>query len=534
MAPSRNLLGLLLGLLAAPALSGAPGDDLLAKDPSGRLSSALYRLARAEARGQRPDWRDAGMLGRSGREVAVIAELREAAAAPEVARLVREQGGREVASAGALLRADLPLRALVAVAGHPDVLRLRRPQRPERAEIVSQGVGLLRADAFVARTGADGTGVRIGVIDSDFKYLDDLLGSELPKDTVLAASVRSVPDEEDDRGHGTACAEIVHDMAPGATLVLAKVGDEVRFVNAIEELRAQGVQVISSSISYPNVEPADGLGYYTRQAEAATSQVVWVNSAGNYADAHYEGTAQDADGNGKLEFSGVEMVPVDVPRGSSWVSLRWDEPRARASEDYDLLVVTEDFAKNPDASAANPAVVAVGADPQDGDDWAYERAEFKSDEYRRLYAVVVQRGAKPLPATRRFSIMLRGWMDPAFNSPQTTISQPADGRNVLGVAALDAASGLLRGYSSRGPTADGRTKPDLAGVDGVSTWTYALFTGTSAAAPHVAGAAALILSREPKLSVAQLREKLLNSAGYPSGTANNDVGYGLVNLDRLP
>lgn len=534
MTPYRTLLALLLGLLAAPAAPGAPADDLLAKDASGRLSSALHRLARAEARGQRPDWRDAGLLGPGGREVAVIAELREAGAAPEVERFVREQGGREVASAGTLLRADLPLGALVAVAGHPDVLRLRRPRRPERSEVVSAGVGLLRADAFVARTGADGTGVRVGVMDSDFKYLDDALGRELPKDTIVTESVRTVPEEKEDHGHGTACAEIVHDMAPGATLVLAKVGDEVRFLQALEQLQAQGVQVISASFGYPNVEDLDGQGYYAWHAERATRQAVWANAAGNYAEAHHEGTAQDADGNGILEFRGVELLPIEVPKGSSWVSLKWDEPRAKASEDYDLLVVTGDFAGNPDTSAGNPAVVAVSADPQDGDDWAYEHAELESDERRRLYVVVVKRGSKVLPATRRFSIMLRGWMDPAFNSPQSTLTSPADARGVVAVAAIDAESGLLRGYSSRGPTADGRTKPDLAGPDGVWTWTYSLFTGTSAATPHVAGAAALILSREPKLTPAELREKLMNSAGYPSGTANNDVGYGLVNLDRLP
>lgn len=534
MRPSLALAGLpLLALLAAPALPAAAADDLLSKDPGGRLSSALYRLARAEAAGRPADAREALLLGRGGREVAVIAELREAAAAEEVARLARELGGRDVAWAGTLLRADLPLQALLPLSRQPDVVRLRQPRLPERSEVVSAGVGLLRADAFVARTGADGAGVKVGILDNDYKHLDQALGRELPADTIQTESLRTVPEEESDAGHGTACAEIVHDVAPGATLVLAKVGDEVRYLKAIEQLQAQGVSVISSSISYPNVEAPDGNGYYAYWADGVSRALVWVNSAGNYADAHHEGPAQDADGNGKLEFRGVEMVPVDVPRGRSWVSVRWDEPRALATEDYDLLVVTEDFARNPDASAGNPAVVAVSADPQDGDDWAYEYAELQSDAYRRLYVVVVKRGSQPVPAQRTFSIMLRGWMDPAFNTPQGSLASPADGRRVVAVAALDAASGLLRGYSSRGPTADGRTKPDLAGVDGVATLTYRLFTGTSAAAPHVAGAAALILSREPKLTAAELREKLLRSAGYP-GSADNDVGYGLVNLDRLP
>lgn len=525
---------LLLTSFARPEAGAAPADDLLAGDPAGRLSSALYRLARAEARGVPPDRRDAVLVHRGRRTVTVVAELRDETATEDVGRLARELGGRDVAGAGRLLRADLPLRALRPLSLHPDVERLRRPRRLQAAEVVSEGVGLLHADVFVARTGADGHGARVGVLDSDFQGLDQALGGELPADTILTESVTTVPDEEDDHGHGTACAEIVHDMAPGATLVLAKASDEVRFVQAIEQLRVQGVHVVSSSIGYPNLEDPDGRGYYTRQTDSLAAQTVWVNAAGNYGDAHHEGTATDLDADGILEFRGVEMVPVELWQGSSWVSLRWDEARGRAYENYDLLVVTEAFASSPDLSATNPAVVGVGSDVQDGDDWAFEEVELGPEAPRRLYVVVVRRGSLPLPPARRFSIMLRGAMDPAFSCPQGTITQPADGRNVVAAAALDAASLVLRGYSSRGPTTDGRIKPDLAGVDGVSSPFYVSFTGTSAAAPHVAGAAALILSREPGLTSAELREKLMRSTTYPAGPANNDVGWGLVDLDRLP
>jgi len=96
----------------------------------------------------------------------------------------------------------------------------------------------------------------------------------------------------------------------------------------------------------------------------------------------------------------------------------------------------------------------------------------------------------------------------------------------------------LEGYSSRGPTADNRVKPDVVGPDAVDTASYGAgaFTGTSAATPHVAGAAALILSKNPSLSVASLRQALerATTSGGSTSAKNNDVGFGLIDLSRAP
>ena len=71
---------------------------------------------------------------------------------------------------------------------------------------------------------------------------------------------------------------------------------------------------------------------------------------------------------------------------------------------------------------------------------------------------------------------------------------------------------MIEVFSSQGPTADGRTKPDLAAPDGVSTVSYGnrglAFFGTSASAPHAAGAIALMKSRFGVFSLEQDREIL--------------------------
>jgi hypothetical protein len=79
-----------------------------------------------------------------------------------------------------------------------------------------------------------------------------------------------------------------------------------------------------------------------------------------------------------------------------------------------------------------------------------------------------------------------------------------------------------------GPTNDGRIKPDICGPDQVSTYSFGLFSGTSAASPHVAGAAALILDRYPTYSASQLWDCLVSSA-IDMGN-HNIYGHGRLNV----
>ena len=77
---------------------------------------------------------------------------------------------------------------------------------------------------------------------------------------------------------------------------------------------------------------------------------------------------------------------------------------------------------------------------------------------------------------------------------------------------------------------DGRIKPDLVGIDGAQTVTLGRFRGTSQAAPHVAGLAALALERQPCLTPVELAG-LLKSEARPRGRQPNNIwGHGLAFL----
>ena len=95
--------------------------------------------------------------------------------------------------------------------------------------------------------------------------------------------------------------------------------------------------------------------------------------------------------------------------------------------------------------------------------------------------------------------------------------------------------GTIEAFSSRGPTTDGRIKPDIAAPDGVSNATYGNFSGTSAASPHVAGAAALVLQIDPCFSPTQTGTTL-QSAVIDLGAAGKDntFGSGRLLLGALP
>ena len=190
------------------------------------------------------------------------------------------------------------------------------------------------------------------------------------------------------------------------------------------------------------------------------------------------------------------------------------------------------------------------SDPQNGQPYQYpvEHLEFEVEE-GGYYGVVVDRVSGPT------SIDIELWADLwlgyrlGYVIPQGSILHPADIPAVVAVAALDAGSPFaLEPYSSAGPTngpggslAGGITKPDIAGFANVTTASRgprsggSPFNGTSAACPHVAGAAALVWSAHPDWTNAQVRSFLeTHAVDMGPWGKDNDYGFGRLYLDDPP
>lgn len=123
------------------------------------------------------------------------------------------------------------------------------------------------------------------------------------------------------------------------------------------------------------------------------------------------------------------------------------------------------------------------------------------------------------------------------NSPWRFITAPADGFNTIAVGAVSFNNNVAA-FSGRGPTSDGRIKPDVVamgvsvlGASATSNNDYSTYNGTSLSAPIVSGTAALLLSVHNHLSNIQLRNILLNTSDNYN-LPNNDRGYGLISAKK--
>ena len=116
-----------------------------------------------------------------------------------------------------------------------------------------------------------------------------------------------------------------------------------------------------------------------------------------------------------------------------------------------------------------------------------------------------------------------------------TLIAPADAHFILSVGAVNGA-GVIENFSSRGPTFDGRTKPEVC-ARGRSVWSssansdssYASVSGTSLSTPLIAGAACLLVQARPDMPPKIIRQALLETADN-ADSINNTYGWGVIDL----
>jgi serine protease AprX len=116
----------------------------------------------------------------------------------------------------------------------------------------------------------------------------------------------------------------------------------------------------------------------------------------------------------------------------------------------------------------------------------------------------------------------------------TTMGAPADADSIISVGAVNS-SGTIVSFSSRGPTADGRVKPEVCALgssdyvaSSSSNSAYSYSSGTSFSCPLTAGAAAVIWGAHPDWTNMQVRQAMMMTASRAS-TPDNSYGWGIVN-----
>jgi subtilisin family serine protease len=429
------------------------------------------------------------------------------------------------------IKSEQPDLILDRIANLEHVIRLEVPNKSTTKQgsiIQGQGVNVTLASEWQAK-GFTGKGIKVGILDLGFGGYKDLLGKELPENITVEAFGDTY--NLDVEVHGTACAEIVHEMAPEAELYLAYYdGSDISMALAMEWLVSQGVQVISNSTGSNGLTPGDGSGFIEQIVDQIEADgVFFVSAAGNEADVHWRGTFNDSDGNTIHEFSpDNELLPFIAPEGYEvQIILSWDDWQ-NVDQDYDFLLMDRDG-----------NIIAKSEEPQDGEAGQLPVEGFLyTFDSEDVYTVAIQNYEGKASGNNTFDIFVHGGLlHPDFVVPEHSLSSPADAKGAFAVGAVNWADDVLEVYSSQGPTADGRIKPDLAAPSVVDSASYApdAFDGTSAATPHVAGAAALILQAFPDFSPADLAQFMQErSKDLGEGGPDNQFGAGRLNLADAP
>ncbi len=440
-------------------------------------------------------------------------------------------GGKVETTHRRLIQSVVPLYALQEVANFSSVRYLRLPRKPIPL-VTSEGVAKTGADQWhIVNSYRQTEGAKVCILDIGFQGYNALLGTELPS-SVTTRSFRADGDIYASTDHGTACAEIVHDMAPNAELWLVNSSTDVEHGNAVDWIISQGVDIISYSVGWKNVGAGDGTGPICEDVEkAVNSGITWVGAAGNHAEKHWEDTFNDTDVDFWHNFSGADqilefVVPADT---LALVALNWDDWGAwdgasysGSNQDYDLYLFVwdgiafqlRDFSLNTQNGTQLPVEVVGGM-----------------VSFTTIWGIVIEK----FSATRdvKMEIFVEGSPLPIeYYEPTGSLLIPADSPYAVTVGAVDWSDDTYHTYSSQGPTSDGRIKPDLCAPSGVSTESKGAtgFSGTSASAPHVAGAFALLKGKLPYTldqinSILEARAKDLGAGGK-----DNQYGYGRLNL----
>ena len=435
-------------------------------------------------------------------------------------------------------------------------------EEPSDASQAARGTGEPVHTEALAKIGATayhtqghrGAGAKVAVIDSHFAGWEArIAGGELPADVITrrfaADGAITTTLTPGDGAHGVACAEIIHDIAPDATLYLIQVESLRQGIEPVfDYLRAEEIQVASLSMSIAAESRGDGQGVlnesstpiYALLARAKAAGLLMIKSAGNYATRHYSGHFMDTDQDGWHEFGRSwlqldEALDFQVTEGADVeITLSWDDwgddpLTPAAAHDYGLYLYDAAGRVVTHSTEMQGSNQAVGMPFQPT---PVDTLRFTAPTTAR-YSLRIWRGNGPTPATHQVKVRIRGEeaMLLDYRTPANSLGVPADAADVLVVGAADALTGELMPYSSQGPTIDGRIKPDLIGYTNVSVsgeeHPPRSFGGSSAAAPHVAGMAAL-LWRAPAyqdLTVDGLIAQLF-AAAADRGARGKDVVWG--------
>lgn len=444
------------------------------------------------------------------------------------------------AVAGWLLQALVPADALEALEADPAVDSLRvpgvsapiedPPAPPAGPGQAVAGVHITEsnADAWQA-AGIDGSSVQIGVVDFFTQTLwnNAVASGDLPAPSGTFCQSNGVACSVwGSSTHGNNVAEIIHDMVPGADIYIATVSTVSDLQAAVNYFDAQGVDVISRSLTDRYDGPGDGTGPLAAVMDDAVAKgMAWFNSAGNNAGAtgsgsYWRGTYQDTDGDGWLDMAGGDEL---LQFSCGYINgVRWSDWGSSNPTDYDVYVYNDPGRTQ--LLGSSRITQGPGVNPLEPITACNDTAD-----YLAIYKWADGDG----PTGDVIEFMTNGRPVEASSNPYSASGPASDTANpgAMSVGAIDPATGnTIASYSAWGPTNDNRIKPDMSAQACLATSLTSCFNGTSSSTPVMAGAAALLLDSGVATTPSAVVSWLRTNAAADRGTAGNDNVYGAGEL----
>ena len=568
-----------------PAGAARPPDGVpvtMVKPTARKLGLGLDTLS-AEYQGYRKAWAQSAAPGRSFATQATIARVvgervvidAVAADDPQALKTALEALGAEVSAIrGRVVSARLPLVVLPVLEGVP-TLKFARPAlaRTYTGLVTSQGDPAQRSDLARQAFDVGGTGSTIGVLSDSFDcrdgYAFDIGLGDLPSGVDLLDDAACPNSDE-----GRAMAQIVHDVAPGAELAFhTAFNGEADFAQGILELAAAGANIIVDDVIYV-LEPMFQDGLVAQAVDhVAAAGVSYFSAAGNSGRKAYEARF---DGSGIPGVFGGELHDFDPGPGvdtrleieqddyTTYV-MQWRDPyfsvsgEPGAQTDLDICFYSPPGSEGPVGCAAD-------------DNLSGDPVEVAGIAGARAVEISIEKSSGPSPDPVKLVMFGSISFTESYTGTHAgTLYGHANAKGATAVGAsayfLTAAFGenppVLNHYSSAGGTPilfdtagnavlDVRDKPELTAPDGGNNTFFGVywdtdnwpnFFGTSAAAPHAAGVAALLREADPSLTPDEITIVLQDTAvdiveretgGFGGERAtigvgfDNDSGAGLV------
>jgi hypothetical protein len=454
--------------------------------------------------------------------------------------------------------------------------------------VTSQGEQAMRADAARATIGVDGSGVTVGVLSDSFDCLGGAAADVASDDLSPVTIIQEAPSCSTGTDEGRAMLQLVHDVAPGASLTFATAGTgQAGFASNILALQTAGAGVIVDDVLY-FAEPMFQDGIIAQAVDAVKKGgVPYFSAAFNNARHSYQSPFRAgpffADGafpsaSGAPHFvggtahnfdpgTGVDVFQrITVSQGSRIpVSFQWDSPFASvcpgcpgSPNDLDIYV----FDDPPTTVLAGGTFNNIGRDAVE-----VVALPIPPGSGVTVFNIMITKLDGPDPQLIKYVLIDNG-AGVTINAFDTRSSTLYGHANAAGAAAVGAAfyrntpefgvsPPLLEQFSSAGPTPilfntagnrlaipQIRLKPEIVAPDGTDTTFFGRrdvepdgfpnFFGTSAAAPHAAAVAALMLQAVPTTAPERIYEALETTAmdmGLPG--FDFDSGFGVIQADQV-